>query len=295
MNSVEKTSLHPRNQHRLRYDFKALTQTLPELGPYVRLNDYGDESVDFANPKAVKMLNRAILKHFYGVNFWDIPENYLCPPIPGRADYIHHVADLFESPKNLRGLDIGVGANCVYPLIGHSEYGWSFVGLDIDPVSVKSASAIAQMNHLEDKILIRQQAHPENIFKGVIDPQEQFDFTMCNPPFHSSLDEAMQGSKRKWKNLGKKTTQTPVLNFGGQGAELWCEGGEARFIKRMVDESVNYSQQCKWFTTLVSKKENLNWVYLALQKVNPADVRTIEMGQGQKKSRMVAWTYRSQK
>lgn len=295
MNSVEKTSLHPRNQHRLRYDFKALTQTLPELGPYVRLNDYGDESVDFANPKAVKMLNRAILKHFYGVNFWDIPENYLCPPIPGRADYIHHVADLFASPINLRGLDIGVGANCVYPLIGHSEYGWSFVGVDIDPVSVKSANAIAQMNHLEDKILIRQQAHPENIFKGVIDPQEQFDFTMCNPPFHSSLDEAMQGSKRKWKNLGKKTTKTPVLNFGGQGAELWCEGGEARFIKRMVDESVNYSQQCRWFTTLVSKKENLNWVYLALQKVNPADVRTIEMGQGQKKSRMVAWTYRSQK
>src|ERR1035437_2064959 len=93
----EKTRLHIRNKHRERYDFKSLVETCPELAQYVKMNIYDDESIDFANPEAVKMLNQALLKHYYEINEWIIPENYLCPPIPGRADYIHHAADLLGS------------------------------------------------------------------------------------------------------------------------------------------------------------------------------------------------------
>jgi len=112
----------------------------PELGVFVKLNDYNDESIDFSNPEAVKMLNTALLKHYYKINHWNIPANYLSPPIPGRADYIHHIAELLGGSNNgkiptdnkIKCLDIGVGASCVYPIIGNKEYGWSFVGSEID-------------------------------------------------------------------------------------------------------------------------------------------------------------------
>ena len=59
----------------------------------------------------------------------------------------------------------------------------------------------------------------------------------------------------------------------------------------MIEESVEVNG--KWFTTLVSKAGNLHLIYKALDKVRPLDVKTIEMGQGQKTSRIVAWTFQN--
>ncbi len=279
---MTKNKLHPRNPHRDLYDFKKLIIGCPELAKFVAPNIYGNESIDFANPAAVKALNKAILKSFYDI-IWDIPDNFLCPPIPGRADYIHYVADLLplEGGKNV--LDIGVGANCIYPLIGHREYGWRFVGTEIDPAAISNADKIIKQNGLTEVIEIRLQKFPQHIFKGVI--KESFDISLCNPPFHSSPREAEAGTRRKWKNLKVKTSS---LNFGGQSHELWCPGGEAAFITRMIEESPEVD--CKWFTTLVSKASTLPIIYKALDRVKPSEVRTIEMGQGQKTSRIVAWT-----
>jgi len=150
----EKSSLHPRNRHRERYDFKQLIESCPELAQFVKINIYNDESIDFSDPEAVKMLNKALLKRYYEIDNWNIPQNYLCPPIPGRADYIHHIADLLCSNnygkiptgEKIKCLDIGVGANCVYPIIGNKEYGWSFIGSDIDPVAIGSATKIIELN-----------------------------------------------------------------------------------------------------------------------------------------------------
>lgn len=314
-----KKGLHPRNPHRQRYDFKALIQNCPPLAPFVSENKFGDLSVDFTNPDAVKTLNKALLSHFYQVEHWDIPPGYLCPPIPGRADYLHYIADLLaesnqgEIPhgKHITGLDIGVGANCAYPIVGHRVYGWRFVGADIDPLSIKSARFIVESNpSLAGGIKCRLQKEPDNIFTGMINTDDCFDFTMCNPPFHSSLAEATAGSERKVRNLSanakKKGTHNfkqskhsfeqskdkkPVLNFGGQKAELWCPGGEAAFIRRMIRQSVDKQTQCFWFTTLVSKKDNLPEIYKALKQAGAADVRTIDMAQGQKITRVVAWTF----
>jgi 23S rRNA (adenine1618-N6)-methyltransferase len=122
------SKLHQSNYHSAGYDFLLLVQAHPTLSQYVRPNAYGDDSIDFANPQAVKALNQALLKHYYGVAVWDIPKNYLCPPIPGRADYVHYLADLLtDSIPNLnheqvRLLDIGTGANLVYPLIALCVY-----------------------------------------------------------------------------------------------------------------------------------------------------------------------------
>jgi len=296
-----KEFMHPRNRHREGYDFKALMKAAPKLRPFVTVNKYDTQTINFANPEAVKMLNKALLKLHYGIGFWDIPDSYLCPPIPGRADYIHYVADLLATAnegvirkgKKVRVLDIGVGANCVYPIIGHQEYGWSFVGVDIDEEALKSAEEIISKNdELKNSIELRLQKHKADIFTFAVKPGELFDLTVCNPPFHASIKEAAEGSKRKWNNLGLKTgKEEPVLNFGGQNTELWYPGGEAAFLKQMATQSTRVAKQCLWFTTLVSKKENLRILYNALQKAGAKEVQTINMSQGQKVSRLMAWTY----
>ena len=82
-----------------------------------------------------------------------------------------------------------------------------------------------------------------------------------------------------------------TLNFGGQHNELWCDGGEVNFISKMIKESKQYKNNCLWFTTLVSKKDNLEVIYKALKKQHPKEIETIEMTQGQKQTRFVAWTF----
>jgi 23S rRNA (adenine1618-N6)-methyltransferase len=295
----EKENLHPRNSHRAGYDFKQLYKSSPGLKAFVSLNQYNDESIDFSDPDAVRALNKALLKYFYGVDHWDIPEGYLCPPIPGRADYIHYAADLLAGINNgniprgskIHALDIGMGANCVYPLIGSHVYDWQFVGTDIDPVAIQSAQNIVSLNKdFQDKIILRLQANKANIFKGIIKRGEGFDITICNPPFHASLQEAQRSTAAKWKKLGI-SKQATALNFGGQKTELWCYGGEAGFIRRMVEQSSMVAHQCLWFSTLVSKKNTLPIIYKALKTVNALDVKTITMAHGQKVSRIVAWTF----
>lgn len=298
---AEKNTLHPRNPHRGRYDFKQLIATSPYLAPFVAPNQYGDESIDFADPAAVKALNRALLNLVYDIREWDIPPQYLCPPIPGRADYLHFLADLLAAgnggviPRgnSVRVLDIGAGANCIYPLIGQREYGWQFVGSDVDAAAIANAQRIVDANGLGDTITLRLQTSPAAVFKGVVQPDEVFDLTMCNPPFHVSLAEAAAGTQRKWKNLGRAAgkQKAPVLNFGGQGAELFCEGGEEVFVRRMIAESARLRGHCLWFTTLVSKSASLPAVYRALKQAGALQHKTIEMAQGQKKSRLVAWTF----
>lgn len=311
---TEKTTLHPRNLHRFGYDFKLLTLNHPELGEFVFVNQHDITTIDFSNPAAVKALNKALLITNYDIQNWDIPANYLCPPIPGRADYIHFLADLLATTndgvipqgESVLGLDVGVGANCIYPILGNSIYGWSFVGTDIDENALQNCKKIISHNpKLTEAISLQQQLQSRFIFKNIITPEDRFTFTICNPPFHSSSEEASRGSIRKVNNLasndpkaatrgGDKRRETkPVLNFGGQNTELWCEGGELGFIKQMIFESAKYPMQCLWFTTLVSKYSNLNTIYKTLNTVG-AIHKTIEMAQGQKTSRFVAWTFLSE-
>ncbi len=299
-NKESKEKLHPRNKHRERYDFQELCKSSPGLNAFVKRNAYGNESVDFFNPAAVKMLNAALLKHFYKIEYWEIPDNYLTPPVPGRADYIHYLADLLSENNRgkisggnkIKGLDIGTGANCIYPAIGVAEYDWSFVGTDIDAEAIDVASKIVALNPvLKENVELRLQKNKKYIFSGIIKENEKFDFTICNPPFHASPDEAKVGTMRKLRNLKGKNVKRATLNFGGQSNELWCEGGEVQFVTNMILESKRFSNSCVWFSTLVSKASNLNGYYKTLKKVGATGVKTIPMGQGNKISRVLAWSF----
>jgi 23S rRNA (adenine1618-N6)-methyltransferase len=122
-------------------------------------------------------------------------------------------------------------------------------------------------------------------------PGERIDLTVCNPPFHASAEEARDSSRQKWAKLGKDPVS--ARNFGGQGSELWCPGGEREFVCRMIQESRKFSGQCLWFSTLVSKVANLGAIYSELERVGVTDSREQMMSQGQKISRIVVWTFQS--
>ncbi len=294
--------LHPRNRHQGRYDLKRLVQVHPALGRFVARNAYGDDSIDFADPVAVRTLNAALLGDWHGVVGWDLPEGFLCPPIPGRADYLHHAADLLAGDtqsapprgRPVRVLDVGTGASVIYPLIGHGEYGWSFVGSEVDPQAIASAQCILRANPRHAQAIeLRRQTHPQHIFNGIVHPGEAFALIVCNPPFHVSAAAAREGSQRKWRNLGRADggRQAPNLNFGGQAGELWCPGGEIGFIGRMIGESTALGSRCRWFTSLVARQEHVGQLQALARKAGATDVRVVPMGQGQKQSRFIAWTF----
>ncbi|UUV18225.1 23S rRNA (adenine(1618)-N(6))-methyltransferase RlmF [Fusobacteria bacterium ZRK30] len=297
MKNKKQKGFHSRNPHSGRYNFKSLIKDSKGLKKHIKSNPSGDNTIDFGDEKAVLELNRALLKSYYGIENWDIPKGFLCPPIPGRADYIHHISDLLpRSKKNIKVLDIGTGANCIYPIIGNSAYGWKFIGSDIDPVSVKNAKEIIQKNNLEDSIVIKLQSDKNNFFKGIID-EEYVDMTMCNPPFHASLKEALSANKQKRDNLNKTRASNlnEKLNFGGQKAELWCKGGEILFLKKMARESLLFSNKVGYFTSLVSKGENVKPMEKILKKLGASDIRIIEMVHGNKISRILAWSFNTKK
>jgi 23S rRNA (adenine1618-N6)-methyltransferase len=289
--------MHPRNRHTGRYDFDLLVKRSPELESVAYLNPSGEPTIDFSDPEAVLVLNRALLRTYYGVSAWDLPPGYLCPPIPGRADYLHHAADLLASggevPRGdaVRVLDVGVGANCVYPIIGRAEYGWRFTGSDTDRTALASAQRIVDSNPgLAGGVELRLQTASHAILAGIINGGESFDLVMSNPPFHASLADARSATREKWTKLGRPSDS--VSNFGGIESELWYPGGEETFARRMIEESASFRDQVRWFTVLISKASSLPAVEKALNKAGVVQRREIGMAQGQKKSRIVAWSFR---
>ncbi len=301
--------LHPNNPHQGSYDLASLVIQHPALKSHLTRNPANQLTINFRQPESVKELNRALLKSYYKIEHWDIPEGYLCPPVPGRADYIHHAADLLNTfkPLKISALDIGTGANLIYPIIGSQAYGWSFTASDIDPASVNVANTIIAANPvLKGKVKAVLQNNHQHYFKNVVSETDRIHLSVCNPPFHSSLEEATAGTERKWRNLDrsqqKKNDGKPSeanksarqnLNFGGQKAELWCKGGELLFLKHMIRESQEFTQQICWFTTLISKKENLPKLKKLLSRVNAEQIKVVPMSQGQKTSHMLAWSFMS--
>ncbi|MCU4674643.1 23S rRNA (adenine(1618)-N(6))-methyltransferase RlmF [Catenovulum sp. 2E275] len=302
---ANKQTLHPRNAHHARYPIKALIESCPALAEFVKTNPKGELTIDFQRAKAVFYLNKALLSYFYKIHFWQINEGYLCPPIPGRADYIHYLADLLAltepeqtvpTGKHVQILDIGTGANCIYPILGEAIYGWQFTASDINRAALEQAQQNIKQNNLQTELIL--QPNKQSIFNGVIGSKPYF-ATMCNPPFYTSAQQASAVNRLKQQKLNKNklkkgqqpTKLTAKRNFAGQDAELWCDGGEAQFLTQMVNESVEFASQVKWFTTLVSNKNSLPQLKQRLKQLNARQLKVIEMGQGQKVSRILAWQF----
>ncbi|MDO6801660.1 23S rRNA (adenine(1618)-N(6))-methyltransferase RlmF [Wenyingzhuangia sp. 1_MG-2023] len=281
--------MHPNNPFVADYNLDILTKVNSELEPHVFVNEYGNKTIKFADKTAVKELNKALLKQYYQLQFWDIPENNLCPPIPGRLDYLLHANDLLTDKKEVSLLDIGTGANLIYPILGTCHFNWSCTASEVDKESLTNAQALTDNNPVLSSINLRHQPFKNSILEHIIQPDDFFDLVVCNPPFFKNSFDADQTNKRKVKNLKIDTDET--LNFGGRSNELWYKGGEEAFVKKMAEESANFKTQVGWFTSLVSQKEHLKNIKRAINKTQPAEVKIVDMEQGNKKSRFVAWRY----
>ena len=334
---------HPRNSFKGSYDMERLCAAYPPLRNHIIQPDERSKSkrptIKFADPEAVRALNTALLVSDYDIapSYADImPEDALVPPVPGRVDYVHYVADVLGEMSDVpvrgddgtdgiptgpavTGLDIGTGASAIYSLLANSEYGWSMIGSEVNPPSLTSACAIVKANNLQHLVDIRLQESPQCIFHGILRPKEKVDFVMCNPPFFSSLEAFQAENTRKVRGLARgganryppgavvkaeerkrawSATRTSN-NFGGTASELWCDGGEVSFVKRIVDESKEYADHCLWFTSLVSRRENLEKIERYIMKANtglkPAEVRKTSMGAGTKSASIIMWTYMNAK
>jgi len=275
------------------HNFEQLVSDYPELVPFLVQNKHDKLSIDFYNPKAVKVFNQVLLKAYYGIAYWDFPDGSLCPPVPGRADYLYAVKQLLEETRPttvatpIHVLDVGVGANCIYPLIGHQAYGWQFTGSDISLQAIQSAQNIVTQNGLEDAIKIRHQYRSEQIFSGINGGAAYFDVTICNPPFYASEEEAIAATRRRLKH---RKAEVSISGFSGSSNELWCRGGELQFISTMIEESVVFADHCGWFTVLVSKGGNLDQL-LRLLDAKAAIRKVIPLERGNKVRRVIAWRF----
>lgn len=279
--------LHKKNKFNKGYNFDELITVNPPLKEFVVKNKYDAITIDFSNPKAVKELNKALLFTYDKISIWDFPDENLCPPIPGRLDYIHHLADLISSEEKIKILDIGTGATCIYPLLGVAEYNWSFVATDIDLDSLDTAQDIIDDNNFDAHIELRQQFDEQNILKGILEEEDSFSATICNPPFYKSAEEARGANRRKTRNLGNNA----VRNFSGNNNELWYLGGEKAFLHNYLYESSLFPNKSKWFTSLVSKKENVESLEKSSKKLGVKAFKIIPMHQGNKVTRIVCWQF----
>ena len=284
---MKEKNLHPKNKFNKGYNFEELILINPKLEAYVSKNKFDVVTIDFSIPEAVKELNKALLFSYKKISVWNFPDQNLCPPIPGRLDYILYLTDLLSEEENVKVLDIGTGATCIYPLLGVAENNWDFVATDIDLDSLDTSQDNIDDNNFSDKIELRQQFDENNILKGVLKDDDSFSAIMCNPPFYRSAEEAQGANKRKNKNLGNSA----VRNFSGNNNELWYVGGEKAFLHNYLYESSLFKESSKWFTSLVSKKDNIDSLQKSAKKLGAKEFKTISMNQGNKVTRIACWRY----
>jgi 23S rRNA (adenine1618-N6)-methyltransferase len=288
--------MNKKNIHKSGYDFETLCKSYPDLSAFVFENKFKIQTIDFAKPEAIKALNTALLFTHYDIKYWKFPDDNLCPPIPGRVDYIHYLKDLLQKSgitNNKPILDIGTGASCIYPILGKQTYNWNFVATDSDNIAIKYAQKNIDKNSFKNEIELRYQEDSSQILKGILKPNDVFMASMCNPPFFATEDEAHAASLKKLKGLGK--TGSTIRNFSGKENELYYKGGEKAFLHNYLYESSLFKTQCFWYTSLVSKKENVKSMIASLKKLNATETKVIPMDLGNKVTRIVAWTFLSKK
>ncbi|KAJ6802330.1 methyltransferase-like protein 16-like protein isoform X1 [Iris pallida] len=322
---AERATIHPRNKYSENPpDFSELASLYPSFRPFVfHSSRTGRPAIDWTDFNATRELTRVLLHRDHGVDWW-IPDGQLCPTISNRSNYIHWIEDLLsselipsirDSDHRVRGFDIGTGANCIYPLLGASLLGWSFVGSDVTAVALEWARKNVQSNpHLSELIEIRNansslvsKSSPEEsgcedvaalaslenpgsleydrkvgcyqgppVLVNVVRDGEEFDFCMCNPPFFESIEE---------------TGLNPRTACGGTTDEMVCLGGEQAFVTRIIEDSVTLKHSFRWFTSMVGKKSSLKFLISKVWEFGVSIIKTTEFVQGRTARWGLAWSF----
>ncbi|KAM7479422.1 hypothetical protein LguiA_027635 [Lonicera macranthoides] len=333
----ERPTIHPRNKYAgIPPDFSLLASLYPSFKPYVFYSTDGRPKIDWTDFDATRELTRVLLLHDHHLNWW-IPDGQLCPTVPNRSNYIHWIEDLLSSdiiPNALssgdivKGFDIGTGANCIYPLLGATLLGWSFVGSDVTDVALEWADRNVKNNpHISRLIEIRKvdgevntldwgESHIDRSVDGenCINPSEIGPVGL-DPAISSSL-ELNFGGNQSYQGppilLGVvkdgeyfdfcmcnppffETMEEAGLNpntaCGGTPMEMVCPGGEQAFISRIIEDSAQLKRSFRWYTSMVGRKSNLKILTSKLWEVGVSVVKTTEFVQGQTCRWGLAWSF----
>lgn len=333
----ERPTIHPKNKYSDNPpDFSVLASLYPSLKPFVFYSRDGRPRIDWTDYNSTRELTRVLLLHDHGLNWW-IPDGQLCPTVPNRSNYIHWIEDLLSSdiiPKNnnnddiVRGFDIGTGANCIYPLLGASLLGWTFVGSDVTDVAVEWAEKNVKCNqHISELIEIRkvtacqsaisiedsncgESVNCENKMDGnatVVEEAEHLPSSSFDPPLDMNkkysgppllLGVVRDGEKFDFCMCNPPFFETmeeaglnPKTSCGGTPEEMVCPGGEKAFITRIIEDSVVLKESFRWFTSMVGRKVNLKFLTSKLREVGVTIVKTTEFVQGQTCRWGLAWSF----
>ena len=181
--------MHPRNPYSAPIGIAELARQFPDVCDHVISRSANGHIVyDWNAPGATYAVTRALLKRDFALD-WQQPPQFLCPPVPGRLNYLLWVEDLVlqdaAAATSVCVADIGTGASAIFPLIGARRFGWSFIALDSSADALEHARANVDRNCLQHLVSLRLVPHDGNIADALA-LHPSITHTMCNPPFFSS-------------------------------------------------------------------------------------------------------------
>ncbi|KAF7431009.1 hypothetical protein PC9H_006724 [Pleurotus ostreatus] len=282
--------MHFRNPYKEPPDFAILAECYPKLRKYLIPGHDGHTTINFWNNDAQRALTEALMLRDFSIRL-TLPAERLCPPVPNRLNYILWLQDIVRhSPATLdgtvRGLDVGTGASAIYPLLGCKlESKWTFIATDIDKTSYESALLNVARNDLQERIKVQLSDADAPLFKllAVEDSSTVFSFTMCNPPFYATAEEVSRSTEMK--HLPPNAVCT------GADVEMITDGGEARFVRLMVEESLQHPLRCRWYTSMLGKLSSLMEVVDDLKSNDVDNYAITEFTQGQTRRWAVGWSF----
>lgn len=280
-------SMHPRNRYKDKPpDFSYLASKYPDFQQHVHTSLAGKPVVNFREPEAVRALTCTLLKEDFGLTI-EIPLERLIPTVPLRLNYIHWVEDLIDGQKQpRRGIDIGTGASCIYPLLGATMNGWYFLATEVDDICFDYATKNVEQNNLSDLVKVVKVPQKTLLMDALKEETEiVYDFCMCNPPFFANQLEA--------KGVNSRNSRRPPpssVNTGGV-TEIMAEGGELEFVKRIIHDSLQLKKRLRWYSCMLGKKCSLAPLKEELRKQGVPKVTHTEFCQGRTMRWALAWSF----
>lgn len=275
--------MHPDNIYKTPPNFKELAINYPDFRKFVKQELSGRLKIDYSDPNAVKALTSTLLKKDFNLDV-SIDETRLIPRVPLCLNYLLWVKDLINVLKLDDvpiGVDIGTGNVCIYSLLA-AKMGWKMLATEVDKQNFKSASNNVVKNNLNNAITVKLVDNSNQIIKGVLDENKEFDFCMCNPPFFDYFEKPQNRTSRR-RLIQSVASFDPI--------EISTSGGELSFVKQLIKESSEIKHQIKIYTSLIGKKCDYLALKKELLKVSPKSFLFTEFCQGKTIRWGMAWTF----
>eukprot|EP00035_Acanthoeca_spectabilis_P001068 m.77372 g.77372 ORF g.77372 m.77372 type:complete len:403 (+) comp10607_c0_seq1:286-1494(+) len=276
---------------------------------------------DFSQAGATTAFTTVLLERDFGLRL-DLPQGQLAPTLPQKLNYIHWIEDLIALPtapevlgmgcsaeplasaplesagsKIVReagkgevvGVDIGTGCSSIYPLLVTSLHpDWIMIATELSDVGREYASKNIAANKRQDRISLVDVDNPLAVLRGTVFPADfvlsnpPIDFCMCNPPFFD-LDEPTENrsGRRGTRQHGK----------AGSDAEMMTVGGEAGFVGRLIEDSLELKHAVRWYTSMLGKKASIKTLQRQLLEHGFPTILRATFEQGKTHRWALAWSY----